>query len=96
LTRLRRNQEFSSDASAPDAAAEESKSGHQNYGSPAPARLTLPQGPNLASFQPQEHETHASALVRAFEEKYVDSDTKEPYSPCRLWMKLARKEAGHK
>jgi hypothetical protein len=49
---------------------------------PAPARLTLPQGPNLASFQSQENEWQASALVRAFEEIYFDSETKEPYSPC--------------
>jgi hypothetical protein len=69
----------------------------KNMDSPAPERLTLPQGPNLASFQSQdENEMQASALVRAFEEKYVDSETKEPYSPCQLWTKLARKEAGHK
>jgi hypothetical protein len=63
---------------------------------PAPACLMLPQGPNLASFQSQENEMQASALVRAFDKKYVDSETKEPYSPCRLWTKLARKEARHK
>jgi hypothetical protein len=67
----------------------------QNIDLPAPLNLTLPQGklPNLFRLA---HEPYAVSLVRAFERKFVDPDTKIPYSPCRLWTPEARKLAGHK
>jgi hypothetical protein len=61
---------------------------------PAPSILTLP-NKNLPSLYKKEDETYAEALVRAFEEKFVDIEMmQQPYSPCRLWTDKARKEAG--
>jgi hypothetical protein len=67
----------------------------ENIDLPAPFNLTLPQGdpPNL--FRHAE-EPCAVSLVRAFEQKFVDPETKIPCSPCRLWTAEARRAAGHK
>lgn len=59
---------------------------------PAPSHLVAPNNtlPNLCK---KNEETHAEALVRAFEVKFVDEVGQKVYSPCKRWDEDSRKEA---
>eukprot|EP00547_Thalassionema_nitzschioides_P015845 CAMPEP_0194242656 /NCGR_PEP_ID=MMETSP0158-20130606/8131_1 /TAXON_ID=33649 /ORGANISM="Thalassionema nitzschioides, Strain L26-B" /LENGTH=302 /DNA_ID=CAMNT_0038977797 /DNA_START=20 /DNA_END=925 /DNA_ORIENTATION=- len=60
----------------------------------APASISVPAGPELPDFLKDTEDTYSSALVRAFEEKFIDSKGGKVYSPCLLWTEEIRKRNG--
>ena len=64
---------------------------NQQPTSAPPSELTLPKG--LQKLPITKEETVATALVRAFEVVFAETDGDGPFSPCIQWTKEARKAA---